>query len=92
MPDVAEITTTVTGVLEKHANRLSPDVFLLGVYGGNDFYEAVPQLRFFNRLPPPARDQSLEQRIRTLARTERNLAAQALLCICLHDFDGLSQR
>ncbi len=40
------------GVLERF-RHLKPDVFVVAVYGGNDFYKNLSLLRFFERMPPP---------------------------------------
>jgi len=40
------------GVLEKHV-VLEPDVFVVVVYGGNDFHGVLPLHRYFNYLRPP---------------------------------------
>jgi hypothetical protein len=39
------------GVLEK-GRALGPDVFVVTVYGGNDFAAAVQLYRYFERMPP----------------------------------------
>jgi lysophospholipase L1-like esterase len=46
------------GVLEKHLD-LKPDVFVMVVFGGNDFVESTLLHRYFNRLPPPPRPSAL---------------------------------
>lgn len=40
------------GVLERF-RELRPDLYVIAVYGGNDFYKNLGLLRYFERLPPP---------------------------------------
>ncbi len=43
------------GVLERY-RELEPDVFVVAVYGGNDFSGAIKFQRYFRRRPPPIRE------------------------------------
>lgn len=45
-------TYNYLGVLERFRD-LNPDVFVVAVYGGNDFYKNLDLVRFFERMPPP---------------------------------------
>jgi len=66
------------GVLEKHADTLKPDVFVLGVFGGNDFVEAARQIRYFNRLAPRKIDSKLSELIGNLNRSMEGYGPQAI--------------
>ncbi len=41
------------GILERHKDALAPDVFIVTLYGGNDFKGILSLHRYFNRLPSP---------------------------------------
>jgi lysophospholipase L1-like esterase len=41
------------GMLERHKDELQPDVFVVTLYGGNDFQGVLSLHRYFNRLPAP---------------------------------------
>jgi hypothetical protein len=74
------------GVIEKYAPLLSPDVFVVIVYGGNDFRDAVALQRFYARRPPhrnqPWSARRYADRVRAIPRnadpgTPRGAGAQA---------------
>ncbi len=48
------------GVLEKYL-PLDPDVFVMAIYGGNDFEGAVTWYRYFRRLPPARGDAQFDR-------------------------------
>ncbi len=65
------------GVLEKYLD-LDPDVFVVTVYGGNDFDGAVPWYRWFRRLPPGRSDKLFTQMQKAARRASVPAFAQAV--------------
>lgn len=67
------------GVLEKFL-ELEPDVFVLALFGGNDFVGSVSPFRYFNRLQPGRVDRNFRGADRQrLIREEVAFAAQGFL-------------
>ena len=61
-------------VIEKY-EHLRPDVFVVAVYGGNDFYSMMTLQRYFHRRPPPeVRSPAIYMRIR--GKEEKGVVAQ----------------
>lgn len=64
------------GVLDKFA-ELEPDVFVLAVFGGNDFMACVRPYRYFNGLPPLATPSKEERKVvRAIGDEMRGLIPQ----------------
>ena len=72
------------GVLEKLL-PLKPDVFVMAVFGGNDFADVVDMYRYFEQIPrtPPVRDFRLE-RFQQLQKQYSQMYAQGLNQIGLY--------
>lgn len=66
------------GVLEKFL-PLKPDVYVLAIYGGNDFVGSLSTFRYFNRLPAHPRNNGEEsERWERICRDHTALVAQDL--------------
>ncbi len=66
------------GVLDKFADA-EPDVFVLAVFGGNDFMACVRPYRYFNNLPPlPTPDPEESLVVRAIGDETRGLIPQDL--------------
>jgi len=65
------------GVIEKYS-ELEPEVFVMVVYGGNDFTDVLPMARYFYRLPPQDHDPHLKQQLQKLARRNHGYVPQWL--------------
>lgn len=67
------------GVLEKFLH-LEPDVFVVAVYGGNDFKGGVQCFRFFNELGPQRSTDKAKRKLKSqLPKLNRGFASQDML-------------
>lgn len=73
------------GVLEKHL-ALEPHVFVLVVYGGNDFAGCLSLHRWFRRLPPGPVSPELDAGQRAALETSASAVAQVLRQLALFWF------
>jgi lysophospholipase L1-like esterase len=65
------------GVIEKHKN-LDPDIFVLAVYGGNDFIGMLPHLWYFHRLPEPKYTIEFTLKVQEASKQYNELYAQVM--------------
>ena len=68
------------GVLRRHL-ALEPDVFVVTVYGGNDFLEALLLHAWFNGLPGPSGSKPYWPQVKQAIRLRKTAMAQAMLSL-----------
>ncbi len=68
------------GTLERFA-PLEPDVFVVAVYGGNDFGEALNLRNYFEQHTPRAGSKAYRERLDRATRAEPELFGQAILSV-----------